>query len=609
MSPIEYLNRHMKYGQCGTAQRWQRYYEPVLAISDDLPIPILGIMLLIWQLRDADLQQAFPLDSADSRVGFLLWCACHGRAEYAALAEASNYWKFLQSKAELPSVSAATDPGNAISNFMLLIWHARKDLSFDITQRKGRAQFVLWYLVHGRAELRTDQEPLATWQEAYFAYPSEMESLNCLQMLVYESRSDLHIAFPLPAKNSEYLAWYKNEFITPGLLTTTQYSDTSASPYPSTRLSRGVNVIGYAFGQLGIGEDARMATKSLLSSGIDTALINFAPGDNIPQRDMSMSDYVRNDIIYNVNIFCLTAIETARYFAKNGSRHFSFTFNIGYWPWELEEWPDEWRHLFALVDEVWASSMHTYKSIFSYSTVPVSHVPMAVAIPHASSLTRKDFDLPDDARLFLFSFDLNSSAKRKNPTACVEAFLLAFPDRVQYGATEVGLVIKVHPPTNHNEEWEKLKLLRISDPRIHIIESTLDREDLVALYKNCDCFISLHRAEGFGRNIAESMLLGTPVITTAYSGNLDFTNNTNSYMVGYRDTALEEKDYPYGSKKFWAEPDINEAAEKIREVINNPEQYRLTAHNAVKQIERQYSFYAVGERYRLELSRIWRQLS
>ena len=598
----------MEYGQCSTSQAWKRYYDPVLAMSDELPVPILGVMLLIWQLRDADLQQMFPLDSTDSRIAFLSWCACHGRIEYAALAEASSYWTFLQSKAELPEISSYADPGNAISKFMLLIWHSRKDLSFDLTEREGRAQFVLWYLAHGRTELMKDSEPFPTWQGDYFASPSELNGLNCLQMLVYESRPDLRTAFSLPAMNSEYLRWYDTEFIKT-VFTKTQHGNTLETPDAPKNLSRGVNVIGYAYGQLGIGEDARMATKSLHSRGINAALINFAPGDNIPQRDMSMSNHVRSDIVYNVSIFCLTAIETARYFAKNGSRHFSSTFNVGYWPWELEEWPDEWRHIFTLVDEVWASSMHTYKSIFSYSTVPVSHVPMAVAIPRASNLTRKDFDLPTNARLFLFSFDLNSSAKRKNPAACVDAFLLAFPDKNQQDASAVGLVIKVHPPTDYNEEWEKLKLLRISDPRIHIIESTLVREDLVALYKNCDCFISLHRAEGFGRNIAESMLLGTPVIATGYSGNLDFTNNTNSYIVGYQDILLDEDDYPYGSKKFWAEPDITEAAGKIREVIDNPEKYNLIASNAKKQIERQYNLDSVGERYRLELSRIWRQLN
>jgi glycosyltransferase involved in cell wall biosynthesis len=35
---------------------------------------------------------------------------------------------------------------------------------------------------------------------------------------------------------------------------------------------------------------------------------------------------------------------------------------------------------------------------------------------------------------------------------------------------------------------------------------------------HCDCYVSLHRSEGFGLTIAEAMLLGKPVIATRYGG-------------------------------------------------------------------------------------------
>jgi glycosyltransferase involved in cell wall biosynthesis len=49
-----------------------------------------------------------------------------------------------------------------------------------------------------------------------------------------------------------------------------------------------------------------------------------------------------------------------------------------------------------------------------------------------------------------------------------------------------------------------------------------------------DVFVSLHRSEGFGLGLAEAMLLGKPVVGTAYSGNADFLDDTTGYPVPCR---------------------------------------------------------------------------
>ena len=69
-------------------------------------------------------------------------------------------------------------------------------------------------------------------------------------------------------------------------------------------------------------------------------------------------------------------------------------------------------------------------------------------------------------------------------------------------------MIKTHAPQARNPAWEQLKAIAAQDDRIHIIEGTLPRPDLMALYAACDVFLSLHRAEGFGRGLAEALQLG-----------------------------------------------------------------------------------------------------
>ncbi len=54
-------------------------------------------------------------------------------------------------------------------------------------------------------------------------------------------------------------------------------------------------------------------------------------------------------------------------------------------------------------------------------------------------------------------------------------------------------------------------------PGTILITETLAREEIYALEAACDCFVSLHRSEGFGLAVAECMLLGKPAISTDWS--------------------------------------------------------------------------------------------
>lgn len=594
--PIHYLNSHMQKAPKGEP-RWRHYFKPVAELSEGMPLPILGIMVLIWQLRDADLQQKFPLDTWASRLDFIAWCIVHGRTEYRALRDSAEFQSALEQQT---GVTDATDPAEALTIAMLLIARMRPDLGFDLRSSHGRERLLFWYLVHGRRELRDDKFRLSARQITYLTGESDIAGLNRLQAMVYRARRDVQEAFPLPAALSNYQHWFQQNFLieadmaslfeppTPSQ-STEQASSLSASPF-------GVNVVGYAYGQLGIGEDARMAAQSLLAADVPMTMLNFKPGANIPQNDFSMERWVGDSAKYSVNMFCMTALEQARYLAEHGFDILVNRFSIGYWPWELSQWPQEWQHLFATVDEVWASSQHTFDAANAVSPVPVRHMPMAVVPQAPSNRTRESFGLPNDATLFLFSFDLNSTAKRKNPDACIAAFVKGFPQRTA-GAAKIGLVIKVHPPKGPNADWEGLKNLAAQDSRIHLIAETLSKEDLHALYAACDCFVSLHRAEGFGRNIAEVMYLARPVIVTGYSGNLDFTKESNALLIPYKLLPLSNGDYPYGTGQHWAEADVDKAAEAMKFVVAQPKALSRLTQRGQCTVEEFHSFKRIGTAY------------
>jgi glycosyltransferase involved in cell wall biosynthesis len=80
----------------------------------------------------------------------------------------------------------------------------------------------------------------------------------------------------------------------------------------------------------------------------------------------------------------------------------------------------------------------------------------------------------------------------------------------------------------------------------------------------CDCYASLHRSEGLGLTLAEAMMLGKPTTATAYSGNLDFMDQSDALMIGYHLTGIETTVGPCEKGQRWAEPSITEAASAMR---------------------------------------------
>lgn len=489
------------------------------------------------------------------------------------------------------------------------------DLRADLRLRLGFDQadrhdvYVDWLITSGLEEYKALEETNSL--DPWLADQVTDAGLSRLQYLLWRARADVQQAFPLPEQVDDYLAWFfrhgvgehmawlwrrltpteqRKACLTDGpwqpVLLDRSVNDLLAEPddAPAGQRPWGVNLVGYVHGQLGIGEDVRMAAHALQAAGVPFAMVNFKPGHDIPQNDLSLAQHVVDEGPYAINIFCLTAMEHGRFYAERGRRQLQGRYNIGYWPWELSLWPQEWQQLVHLVDEVWVSTRHTQQAVAPFCAaqtppIPLQLMPMAVTVtgtpPHGQALqahrrtTRQRLGLPDGACLFCFSFDLNSSIHRKNPQAVVKAFLRAF-EGPQWGAAQVGLVIKVHPPKQPHKEWNALKALAQQDPRFHIVEQTLPRDELLALYQACDCFVSLHRAEGFGRGIAEALQLGLRVITTGYSGNVDFCQHPDLaprvHLVRHRLVKVKPGQYPYPDQQVWANADTGHAARCMQAV-------------------------------------------
>ncbi|GHA85711.1 glycosyltransferase [Cognatilysobacter bugurensis] len=219
-------------------------------------------------------------------------------------------------------------------------------------------------------------------------------------------------------------------------------------------------------------------------------------------------------------------------------------------------------------------------------------VPLPVWRREPSAAGRRDFGLPDDAFVFLTTFDFHSFTARKNPLAAIAAFKLAFPALTE----RVVLVVKSSNGERYPHLLAKLVSVSRGDPRIIIRDGVLERPHLRALQMAADVFVSLHRAEGFGLGLAECMALGKPVIATGWSGNLEFMSENNSCLVNWREIEVRPGEYVDTAESHrWAEPDVGHAASYMRTLAADPALGTAIGRRGQIDIERSLAPKVIGQ--------------
>jgi glycosyltransferase involved in cell wall biosynthesis len=333
----------------------------------------------------------------------------------------------------------------------------------------------------------------------------------------------------------------------------------------------GVNVAGYLSAESGMGEAARASLRSLGAAGVPVAL-NYVRSGTQRERDDSHSTFT-NDNPHPFNLVHLNCDNMAAFWRDRGRGYFAGRYTIGFWFWELARFRAEWMSTFRYVDEVWVASGFGRDALVPHAPVPVTRIPLPVAVPEVTPIDRGELGLPADATAFLFVFDVSSQFERKNPIGVLRAFREA-----RLGRRAV-LVLKV---TNAGFDEDAMARLRAESEGLPVIlvEGHWDRPRVNGLLAACDCYVSLHRAEGFGLTLAEAMALGKPVIGTAYSGNLDFMTDENSYLVPYSTVELARDHGPYPAGFEWAEPDLAHAARLMRQVTDDPVRARAVGARA-----------------------------
>lgn len=260
--------------------------------------------------------------------------------------------------------------------------------------------------------------------------------------------------------------------------------------------------------------------------------------------------------------------------------------NIAYPFWELHTAPASWRKALEQFDAFWAPSVFIRDMLLAYQEKPVYLLHQPVALPAEFPEQRQ----PDGILRCITFFDFDSYASRKNPMGAVNAFRMAFAA----DKSDVELVIKMRGGNDRGMR-AVLHEAAAKDRRIRLIDGTASRAALERMLAASDVFISLHRSEGFGFGCAEALAAGKIVVATDYSGTADFITPETGFPVAWRPVAVSQEDYHGAEAAHWAEPEIEDAAEKLRTISNAQGVASLRARAGFELLKRQHSFNVVGQ--------------
>jgi glycosyltransferase involved in cell wall biosynthesis len=374
------------------------------------------------------------------------------------------------------------------------------------------------------------------------------------------------------------------------------FGSTLASPRTVTGPLSGINIVGFASAETGLGEAMRSTLCAVRSFDSDVAVLDLS--HRIYARQLgSNTDTKAVGTPRDATIFHLNPTELIDYSKDALAYRMTAGRNVGFFFWETEKIPETWYPACDRVDEIWVASTYLKNAFAKVTNKPIHIMGMPVDVPATVEPDRARFGIAADDFVVTYVTDAYSGLERKDPQRAIKAFELAFgPD-----FEGVHLLLKVGNLEKFPQLRRRLNEEATERP-MTIVAEYLGRSELWSLLACSDAYLSLHSSEGFGLTILEAMALGVPPIVTAYGGNMDFTGPDNSLLVGYQMApAMGGPGNIYAGSGLWADPNLSEAAQHLESLRSNPELGRAIGERARRQAA-EFTLEAYGHRISTRLT-------
>lgn len=284
-------------------------------------------------------------------------------------------------------------------------------------------------------------------------------------------------------------------------------------------------------------------------------------------------------------------------------------YSIGLFDWEMGWIPREWVDICNTLQEIWVPCHWTAEVAKKSGITRSIHVFGHCASPEDYS-DGPALEFPEIPKGWFKFYSIFQWTERKNPEGLLRAYLTAFTDR-----DPVVLILKTYGE-NYSDDETRAVMGRIEEvkrkvggahqPKVLAILGMLTKDEMLGLHRMGDCFVLIHRAEGWGLPHFDACMMGKPVITTNYSANLEFTTTENSYLVGYKPVLVSGMDwFPWYAKDMtWADPDVGECTGAMRRVFKHRKQASARARMAQAYVHKKFSWSAIGAQMKLRIEQI-----
>jgi len=343
-----------------------------------------------------------------------------------------------------------------------------------------------------------------------------------------------------------------------------------------------VTYYGHVFDASGYGNAARAYIHALHTAGVELSVVDLSSHDR-QVRDEFVESLVGRRITADFHLFHGIPHVWAQHAfrVRNG---------IAMTVWETDTMPTQWRNTLNQVLETWLPCEFNVAAFRP-------QVPQVVKLPHPMMPRNGHHPLPDP-RAFLrvepdefVVYSIFEWQDRKSPLEQLRAYLTAFR------ANDRAVLIAKTNPAAAPAAAAALAQARAdtgSDARVELRAEAWSDTEIEALHARGDCYLSLHRGEGWCYPLFDAACKGVPVVATAYSGPLEYLDGDHHELVPYRLTAVQQPYVYYHPRMQWADPDVSHAAARLRWVHDHREEASRKAAEAAAALHQRYAPAEIG---------------